>query len=98
MNKHEFFRLLIAGELDNVLMEPDEFAFIRMLKEQEKKRNGCRRKNTRNQHRGKEPMMFDTNEKHYNLTLVLISLVGWLVCLVCVALAVCGILWLIGIL
>ena len=53
MNKHEFFRLLIAGELDNILAEPDEFTFIRMLKEQEEKRNGCRRKNTRNQHRGK---------------------------------------------
>lgn len=54
MNKHEFFRLLIAGELDGILEEPDEFTFIRMLKEQERNReNGRRRKNNRNYPRGK---------------------------------------------
>jgi len=38
----------------------------------------------------------EANEKHYNLTLVLISLVGWLVCLVLVLLIILGLLWLIG--
>lgn len=38
-----------------------------------------------------------TNEKRYNLTWVLITIVPWLVCLVCGAFAVYGLLWLIGV-
>jgi hypothetical protein len=38
----------------------------------------------------------EANEKRYNLTLVLVTIVPWLVCLVCVILAVYGLLWLIG--
>jgi hypothetical protein len=39
----------------------------------------------------------EANEKRYNLTLVLVTIVPWLVCLVCVLLAVYGLLWLIGV-
>lgn len=53
MTKQEYFHLLITGQLADELEEPSEFEFIRMLKEQEEKRNGCRRKNTRNYPRGK---------------------------------------------
>ena len=53
MDRKTYFHLLITGQLADELEEPNEFQFIRMLKEQEEKRNGCRRKNTRNQHRGK---------------------------------------------
>ncbi len=41
-------------------------------------------------------IILEANEKHYNLTLVLVTIVPWLVCLVCVILAVYGLLWLIG--
>jgi hypothetical protein len=41
-------------------------------------------------------IILEENEKRYNLTLVLITIVPWLVCLVCGVLAVCGLLWLIG--
>ena len=41
-------------------------------------------------------IILEADEKHYNLTLILVSIVPWLVCLVCVILAVCGLLWLIG--
>ncbi len=41
-------------------------------------------------------IILEANEKHYNLTLVLITIVPWLVCLVCCAFAVYGLLWLIG--
>ncbi len=54
MTRHEYFRLLIAGELEEVLQEPSDFDFIRMLKEQEENRqNGRRRKNTRNYPKGR---------------------------------------------
>ena len=43
-------------------------------------------------------IILEADEKHYNLTLILVSIVPWLVCLVCGALAVCGLLWLIGVL
>ena len=53
MTKQEYYLKLIRGELDQP-EEPDEFTFIRMLKEQEENRqNGRRRKNTRNYPRGK---------------------------------------------
>jgi hypothetical protein len=42
-------------------------------------------------------IILEENEKRYNLTLVLITIVPWLVCLVCVILAVYGLLWLIGV-
>ncbi len=42
-------------------------------------------------------IILKANEKRYNLTLVLVTIVPWLVCLVCGALAVYGLLWLIGI-
>ena len=41
-------------------------------------------------------IILEADEKHYNLTLVLVTIVPWLVCLVCGALAVYGLLWLIG--
>lgn len=41
-------------------------------------------------------IIIEEDEKHYNLTLVLITIIPWLVCLVCGVLAVCGLLWLIG--
>lgn len=41
-------------------------------------------------------IILEANEKHYNLTLVLITIVPWLFCLVWVILAVYGLLWLIG--
>jgi hypothetical protein len=43
-------------------------------------------------------IILEEREKHYNLTLVLVTIVLWLVCLVCVLLAACGLLWLIGVL
>ena len=43
-------------------------------------------------------IIIEENEKRYNLTLVLVTIVPWLVCLVCVILAACGLLWLIGVL
>ena len=53
MIKQEYYLKLIRGELDQ-LEEPNEFDFIRMLKEQEENRqNGRRRKNTRNYPRGR---------------------------------------------
>jgi hypothetical protein len=53
MTTQEYYLKLIRGELDQ-LEEPNEFDFIRMLKEQEENRqNGRRRKNTRNYPRGK---------------------------------------------
>ena len=48
----EYFLKLIRGQLEKP-QEPNDFDFIRMLKEQEENRNGCRRKNTRNYPRGK---------------------------------------------
>lgn len=42
-------------------------------------------------------IILEANEKHYNLTLILVTIVPWLVCLVCGALAVYGLLWLIGV-
>lgn len=54
MTKQEYFHLLITGQLADELEEPNEFNFIRMLKEQERNReNGRRRKNNRNYPRGK---------------------------------------------
>ncbi len=41
-------------------------------------------------------IILEENEKRYNLTLVLITIVPWLFCLVCGAFAVYGLLWLIG--
>ncbi len=53
MTTQEYYLKLIRGELGQP-EEPDEFTFIRMLKEQEENRqNGRRRKNTRNYPRGK---------------------------------------------
>ena len=53
MTTQEYYLKLIRGELDQ-LEEPNEFDFIRMLKEQEENRqNGRRRKNTRNYPRGR---------------------------------------------
>ena len=53
MTTQEYYLKLIRGELDQ-LEEPNEFEFIRMLKEQEENRqNGRRRKNTRNYPRGR---------------------------------------------
>lgn len=53
MTTQEYYLKLIRGELDQ-LEEPNDFDFIRMLKEQEENRqNGRRRKNTRNYPRGK---------------------------------------------
>ena len=53
MTKQKYYLKLIRGELDQ-LEEPNEFQFIRMLKEQEENRqNGRRRKNTRNYPRGR---------------------------------------------
>jgi hypothetical protein len=43
-------------------------------------------------------IILEEGEKRYNLTLVLIAGVFWLVCLVCVLLMACGLLWLIGVL
>ncbi len=42
-------------------------------------------------------IILKADEKHYNLTLVLVSIVPWLVCLVCGALLILGLLWLIGV-
>ena len=53
MTREKYYHLLITGQLVDELEEPNEFDFIRMLKEQEENRNGCRRKNTRNNYRGK---------------------------------------------
>jgi hypothetical protein len=90
MTKQEYYLKLIRGELDQP-EEPDEFTFIRMLKEQEENRqNG--------QHDEKTiEIILEANEKHYNLTLVLVTIVPWLVCLVCGALLILGLLWLIGV-
>lgn len=53
MTTQEYYLKLIRGELDQ-LEEPNDFDFIRMLKEQQKNRqNGRRRKNNRNYPRGK---------------------------------------------
>ncbi len=53
MTTQEYYLKLIRGELDQP-EEPDEFTFIRMLKEQEENRqNGRRRKNTRNYPKGR---------------------------------------------
>ncbi len=41
-------------------------------------------------------IILKANEKRYNLTLVLVTIVPWLVCLVLVILAIYGLLWLIG--
>lgn len=41
-------------------------------------------------------IILEVNEKQYNLTLVLVSIVPWLACLVCVCLIICGLLWLFG--
>ncbi len=41
-------------------------------------------------------IILEADEKHYNLTLVLMSIVPWLVCLVCCVLTICGLLWLVG--
>lgn len=41
-------------------------------------------------------IIIEQNEKRYNLTLVLVTIVPWLVCLVLVILAIYGLLWLIG--
>ena len=41
-------------------------------------------------------IILEADEKQYNLTLVLVTIVPWLFCLVCVILAVYGLLWLIG--
>lgn len=47
MTTQEYYLKLIRGELDQ-LEEPNDFDFIRMLKEQEENRqNGRRRKNTK---------------------------------------------------
>ena len=53
MDRKTYFHLLITGQLADELEEPDEFTFIRMLKKQEEKRNGRRRKNNRNYPRGR---------------------------------------------
>lgn len=41
-------------------------------------------------------IIIEENEKHYNLTLVLVTIVLWLVCLVCVCLALVGLYWLVS--
>lgn len=41
-------------------------------------------------------IILEADEKHYNLTLVLMTIVPWLVCLVCVCLALAGLYWLFG--
>ena len=41
-------------------------------------------------------IILEEREKHYNLTLVLMSIVPWLVCLVCGAVTICGLFWLFG--
>ena len=53
MTKQEYYHLLITGQLEEGLIEPGELEFIRMLKKQEEKRSGRRRKNNRNYPRGK---------------------------------------------
>ena len=54
MTREKYYHLLITGQLVDELEEPNEFDFIRMLKEQQKNRqNGRRRKNNRNYPRGK---------------------------------------------
>jgi hypothetical protein len=53
MDKQTYYHLLITGQLEEGLIEPNEFEFIRMMKEQEEKRSGRRRKNNRNYPRGK---------------------------------------------
>ena len=41
-------------------------------------------------------IILEADEKHYNLTLVLMTIVPWLACLVCGALLILGLLWIIG--
>jgi hypothetical protein len=53
MDKQTYYHLLITGQLEEGLVEPNDFEFIRMLKEQEEKRSGRRRKDNRNYLRGK---------------------------------------------
>ncbi len=54
MDKQTYYHLLITGQLEEGLTEPNDFEFIRMMKEQEEnKQNGRRRKNKRNYSRGK---------------------------------------------
>jgi hypothetical protein len=54
MDKQTYYHLLITGQLEEGLIEPNDFEFIRMMKEQEENRqNGRRRKNNRNYPRGK---------------------------------------------
>ena len=54
MTKQEYYHLLITGQLEEGPIEPNDFEFIRMMKEQEENRqNGRRRKNNRNFPRGK---------------------------------------------
>ena len=48
MDKQTYYHLLITGQLEEGPIEPNEFEFIRMMKEQEEKRSGRRRKNKRN--------------------------------------------------
>jgi len=48
MTKQTYYHLLITGQLEEGPIEPNDFEFIRMMKEQEEKRSGRRRKNKRN--------------------------------------------------
>ena len=41
-------------------------------------------------------IILEEREKHYNLTLVLMSIVPWLVCLVCVIVILLGVYWLVS--
>lgn len=41
-------------------------------------------------------IILEADEKHYNLTLILVSIVPWLVCLVLVFLICCGLYWLVS--
>ena len=41
-------------------------------------------------------IIIEENEKHYDLTLMLITIVPWLVCLVLVAIILFGLYWLVS--
>lgn len=47
MDKQTYYHLLITGQLEEALIEPNDFEYMQMMKEQEEKRNGRRRKNKR---------------------------------------------------
>jgi hypothetical protein len=53
MDKQTYYHLLITGQLEECLTEPNDFEYMQMMKEQEEKRSGRRRKDNRNYLRSK---------------------------------------------